>query len=64
MSKDTPPAGWNRCPGCGQSTSSSARYCPACGEPLVVRCPQCGESWRFWNARRFCPRCGVLAVRQ
>jgi len=33
---------WNKCLGCGVTISSSADYCPNCGEPWTVECPNCG----------------------
>jgi predicted amidophosphoribosyltransferase len=51
---------WNKCPGCGDTISSVAAYCPHCGEPWTVKCPGCGASWRFWKLYKFCPSCGTV----
>jgi hypothetical protein len=32
-----------RCPRCGQRTSTGWQRCPACGQVLSVACPSCGE---------------------
>jgi predicted amidophosphoribosyltransferase len=53
---------WNKCPGCLITTRASA-YCPNCGEPLTIVCPQCGLTWRFWEGHKYCPRCGTEANR-
>ncbi len=44
------------CGACGQTASSTARFCAACGADLVAdRCP-CGEA--LPPAARYCPACG------
>ena len=55
---------WNRCPGCGITTSRVASYCPECGESWVIECINCGKTWRFWELHKFCPSCGKPVIRQ
>ncbi|MBC8275945.1 MAG: zinc-ribbon domain-containing protein [Chloroflexi bacterium] len=50
---------WNKCPGCGDTISSVAAYCPNCGEHWTVKCSKCEASWRFWKFHKFCPDCGA-----
>ncbi len=53
------PAGAAVCPHCGASLRPGARFCPRCGQPVLLsqaRCPSCGASLR--PEARFCPRCG------
>jgi predicted amidophosphoribosyltransferase len=50
---------WNKCPGCGVTTSSVSSYCSGCGEPLTIVCSKCGKTWRFWELNKFCPYCGT-----
>ena len=50
---------WNKCPGCGITTSSVADFCPHCGEAWKVKCPHCEATWRFWKLHMFCPTCGA-----
>ncbi|MBI4242344.1 MAG: AAA family ATPase [Candidatus Rokubacteria bacterium] len=45
------------CPACGQDNREGARFCNACGRPLVARCPACGQSVR--SGARFCDGCGT-----
>jgi len=47
-----------KCPKCGK-TVGGTDYCPGCGEPLTIGCPDCGTTWRFWENLRFCPNCGA-----
>jgi len=47
-----------KCPKCGVTTGSTD-YCPECGEPLTLGCPNCGTTWRFWEGPKFCPNCGA-----
>jgi membrane protease subunit (stomatin/prohibitin family) len=52
------------CPDCHAEVPLSARFCPACGNQMVVvsKCPQCGKN--VTAQARFCPACGVdLKVR-
>ncbi len=50
---------WNKCPGCLTTSGGSPDYCPNCGEPWTIKCPQCGLTWRFWENHKFCPNCGA-----
>ncbi|RLI51981.1 MAG: hypothetical protein DRP09_18670 [Candidatus Thorarchaeota archaeon] len=46
------------CPECGRLNDTSAKYCGACGSPLVFPCPFC---WRVHQpGERYCPSCGEL----
>lgn len=46
------------CPGCGTTTWGDLDFCPWCGEPLLIICFQCNNSWRYWENFIFCPNCG------
>jgi len=46
-----------RCPSCGRSTRTGARFCDACGAALSATCPKCGRPLR--PQARFCDACGV-----
>ena len=47
------------CPDCHADVPLAARFCPACGNQMVVvrKCPQCGKNVTV--QARFCPACGV-----
>ena len=47
------------CPDCHGEVSVAARFCPACGNQMVVarKCPHCGKNVTV--KARFCPACGV-----
>ena len=47
------------CPDCHAEVPLSARFCPACGNQMVVmrKCPQCGKNVTV--QAKFCPACGV-----
>ncbi len=47
------------CPDCHAEVPLTARFCPACGNQMVVisKCPQCGKNVTV--QARFCPVCGV-----
>jgi membrane protease subunit (stomatin/prohibitin family) len=47
------------CPDCHADVPVTARFCPACGNQMVVvrKCPQCGKNVTV--QARFCPACGV-----
>jgi len=49
------------CPKCRATTSGRYAYCPECGEPLDIQCPNCGFTWRFYLHHSFCPSCGKKA---
>ncbi|MFO8164005.1 MAG: SPFH domain-containing protein [Thermodesulfobacteriota bacterium] len=48
------------CPACKQPVPKNAKFCPYCGQQLIVmkKCPHCGEDLPL-NAK-FCPFCGRL----
>jgi predicted amidophosphoribosyltransferase len=50
---------WNKCPKCGRTTQGREDFCPHCGEPLTIRCPECGNEWRYYLTHKFCPKCGA-----
>ena len=50
-----------RCPRCGTLTSGQQHFCPKCGEPLTIKCRECGETWRYLYEYLFCPSCGAKA---
>jgi len=47
------------CPDCHAEVPLTARFCPACGNQMVVarKCPQCGKNVTV--KARFCPACGI-----
>jgi membrane protease subunit (stomatin/prohibitin family) len=47
------------CPDCHAEVPLTARFCPACGNQMVVmnKCPQCGKNVTV--QAKFCPACGV-----
>ena len=44
------------CANCGQANRTTARFCRACSQPLLVTCGQCGQENRV--TARFCRECG------
>lgn len=50
---------WNKCPGCGKSTIGWENFCVNCGESLKIKCPKCGNAWRYYMRYSFCPNCGT-----
>jgi class 3 adenylate cyclase/tetratricopeptide (TPR) repeat protein len=46
-----------RCPGCNHETDPGARFCEACGAPIVRACAACGAAVKV--TARFCPACGA-----
>ena len=46
-----------RCTACGTEHADSARFCGACGAPVLPRCPHCGEG--ISPGLRFCTACGT-----
>ncbi|MBN1191316.1 MAG: zinc ribbon domain-containing protein [Dehalococcoidales bacterium] len=55
---------WNKCPGCSTIITGGNDFCPNCGEPWTIKCPQCGLKWRFWENRNYCPVCGAPIERK
>jgi membrane protease subunit (stomatin/prohibitin family) len=47
------------CPDCHTDVPLTARFCPSCGNQMVVanKCPQCGKNVTV--QAKFCPACGV-----
>ena len=47
------------CPNCHADVPLTARFCPACGNQMVVvnKCPRCGKN--VTAQAKFCPACGV-----
>jgi membrane protease subunit (stomatin/prohibitin family) len=54
----TPPPGEIPCPACSQPVTKDAKFCPHCGQQLLVvkKCPYCGEDLPL--SARFCSTCG------
>lgn len=52
----------NPCPQCGLPAPGDSRFCPHCGNPLLVlrRCTACHEN--LGPTARFCPACGAVAA--
>ena len=50
-----------KCPKCGAEISANAKFCPECGEKIVVAtkkfCPECGKEVSI--KAKFCPECGA-----
>src|SRR5260370_19808828 len=46
-----------RCTKCGTESTTSRKFCAACGSPLSSRCPKCGAENALASA--FCEDCGT-----
>ena len=46
-----------RCTKCGTESTTSRKFCAACGSPLSSRCPKCGAENALSSA--FCEDCGT-----
>src|SRR5207245_8809918 len=46
-----------RCTKCGTESTTSRKFCAACGSPLSSRCPKCGAENAASSA--FCEDCGA-----
>jgi len=46
-----------RCTKCGTESTTSGKFCAACGSPLPSRCPKCGAENAPTSA--FCEDCGT-----
>jgi predicted ATPase/class 3 adenylate cyclase len=46
-----------RCTKCGTESTTSRKFCAACGSPLSSRCPKCGAANALSSA--FCEDCGT-----
>lgn len=53
------------CPSCGYFTSSSEKekFCIACGEKLINKCPRCKEPI-IYPILKFCPACGIKLIKK
>src|ERR1700747_153632 len=49
-----------RCTKCGTESTTSKKFCAACGSPLSSRCPKCGAENAPSSA--FCEDCGTALV--
>ncbi|MDD5598943.1 MAG: zinc ribbon domain-containing protein [Victivallaceae bacterium] len=49
-----------KCPKCQAPTWGDLKFCPECGEPLDIVCPECEFTIRYIQAAnyKFCPKCG------
>ncbi len=49
---------FQRCPDCGITLDTNARFCPNCGHQILVlrQCPTCGKN--ISPKAKFCPACG------
>ena len=47
-----------KCPKCRKTTGGNEAFCTDCGQPLNIKCPACGETWRYMFIYNFCPACG------
>ncbi len=45
------------CPFCGRGRIEGAFFCPECGEPVAIKCKNCGGRVLIFD--KFCPTCGV-----
>ncbi len=48
------------CPRCGTLADKTARYCPNCGEILLIKCPDCRHDIPL--SAHVCPNCGLNRV--
>jgi hypothetical protein len=55
--KGAPPPSAARCPSCNRFVKPGARFCEACGKPMLATCPQCGHPIR--SQAKFCESCGT-----
>ncbi len=44
------------CPNCKAKISLGNKFCPECGEKIIVNCPKCGKN--VTPGTKFCPECG------
>ncbi len=47
-----------KCPKCCKTTGGNEAFCTDCGQPLNIKCPACGETWRYMFVYNYCPACG------
>ena len=53
-----------RCPKCKEATWGGLKYCPHCGESLIISCSGCEASWRYLYEYKFCPSCGIKVEKE
>ncbi len=46
-----------KCPNCGASAKTGAKFCPDCGKPMQEQCPKCGAVVK--EGAKFCSECGA-----
>ncbi len=46
-----------KCPHCGASAKTGAKFCPDCGKPMQEQCPKCGAVVK--EGAKFCSECGA-----
>ncbi len=53
------PQNTKTCPSCNAQISSTAKFCPECGEKMAANkfCPECGA--QVSSGAKFCPECGT-----
>lgn len=51
---------YNPCPKCNADNPEGSIVCKKCGEPMPVKCSNCGE--RVQGGMKFCPNCGNSMV--
>ncbi|MFD1904607.1 zinc ribbon domain-containing protein [Paenibacillus rhizoplanae] len=57
----TPPEAENEvCHSCGKAVIPGAKFCPHCGEGLILKCAGCGHEMK--PGQKFCPECGTRAA--
>ena len=47
----------DRCPKCKAKVDPDAKFCPKCGQPLVVTCAGCKVDYPLGT--KFCKQCGA-----
>lgn len=45
-----------QCPSCKMFIPKESKFCPECGEPLIIHCSKCGVA--IQGLTKFCPKCG------
>ncbi len=46
----------DKCPKCKTKLQPDAKFCPSCGQALVVTCPKCNVAYQLGT--KFCTQCG------
>jgi predicted RNA-binding Zn-ribbon protein involved in translation (DUF1610 family) len=47
-----------KCPKCKAKITSDLKFCPKCGEKLIVSCPKCEKEYPIGT--KFCTECGKV----